>query len=294
MLHRLGSLTPLRLFTSSLHISRLPVCYRAMSTSPFQLDPKIFNATLYKHVTDVWLPGIDTNGQSLDVNVEKRWFGGTADEKRAFDTECRSAFAHALESVGPENFPGASAGPFVEEIARVAAEEGADSDQAAWTALSLTLLLDQMPRNIYRTEDGLRKVYGHYDRMSYSLSRALLSGTTIPRPDTSLLFRRSGAHRCWFYIPLMHSESLAAHDQLSAIMASYSEELAGVEGYEASKAFLNNQIHAEKEHRDILDRFGRYPHRNEALGREGTEEERAFLEGGGATFGVGQKKDTEA
>jgi uncharacterized protein (DUF924 family) len=58
--------------------------------------------------------------------------------------------------------------------------------------------------------------------------------------------------------------------------------------------WLENYQKSAKDHRDILERFGRYPHRNTALGRVSTEEERRFIEDGGATFGVAQiqKGDT--
>jgi uncharacterized protein (DUF924 family) len=53
---------------------------------------------------------------------------------------------------------------------------------------------------------------------------------------------------------------------------------------------LDAQFKAEKDHRDILNKFGRYPHRNGPLGRSSTDEEKRFLEEGGETFGVAQEK----
>lgn len=285
--------SPLRLLTSTQflttpkrYMSQRTISQRTMSTSPFTLEPAIFNATLYKRVTDLWLPGIDTNGSTLDMSIAKRWFGmGTAAEKRAFDAECTDAFAQALESIGPGKFPEASAKPFVDEIRRVPAEA------TAWTALSLVLLLDQMPRNIYRSGVGLRSVYTHYDKISYALTSTLLSSDSpVSRPDTSAVFQRSAAHRCWFYMPLVHSEELVAHDLLNVELASFASELEVLQDVDVSKAFLMNQVKSEKEHRDILDTFGRYPHRNAALGRESTAEEIEFLKQGGATFGVEEEK----
>ncbi|KAF2847592.1 hypothetical protein T440DRAFT_470885 [Plenodomus tracheiphilus IPT5] len=222
MLSRLALPSPLRLLTSTLFLTatKSPIHRRAASTmspSAFKLDPTIFNAGLYKRVTDLWFPGIDTTGRELDMSVAKRWFGiGTPEEKRLFDEQCKDAFEKALESVGPAKFPEASAQPFVDEIQRVATQgTGAGirskDEDAAWTALSLVLLLDQMPRNICRKGHALKSVYTHYDKISYALASALLSSeSTISRPDTHPIFRRSAAHRCWFYMPLMHSEELAA------------------------------------------------------------------------------------
>ncbi|EFQ87172.1 hypothetical protein CFE70_001156 [Pyrenophora teres f. teres 0-1] len=310
MIARFAVRAPLRLLTSSLSFrpsnlqpANLHTTYqRAISISTFKLDPSIFNRALYKRVTELWFPGVDTSGQELDMSVTKRWFMGTPEEKAAFDTQCRAAFAHSLDSIGPERFPEANAQPFLDEIQRVADEEAehdttgkAKGEEAAWTALSLTLLLDQMPRNIHRTEDGLRLVYTHYDRMGYSLARSLLSSSSpIPRPDTHPVFRLSAAHRIWFYLPLMHSEDLSAHKFAGEIVDEYAREVAGLEGYNGTKMFLEGHKKVLTEHTNILERFGRYPHRNGALGRESTEDERRFMEEGGATFGVGQKKDSES
>jgi uncharacterized protein (DUF924 family) len=259
------------------------------STSAFKLDANVFNATLYKQLTDVWLPGVDLRGEELDFSVLKRWFMASGDERIAFDGLCRSSFGHALEAVGPDHLPEPSAQPFVDEIERVARES--DDAQAAWTALSLMLLLDQIPRNIYRTDEGLRKVYSHYDEISYALSRRLLSSNApVPRVDLHPQWRNSAVHRLWFYMPLMHSEESEPHNYLDEILSEAGKELEVLEGHQGSKTFLEGQLKAEREHRDILDRFGRYPHRNSALGRPSTEEEKRFLEEGGATFGVAQEK----
>jgi uncharacterized protein (DUF924 family) len=315
MLTRLPARTPLRFLTSSLYLSSLrpsnfrpanlqplslPNTFpRAMSTSTFVLDPAVFNKALYKRITDIWFPGVDISGKDFDMSIAKRWFAGSPEERLVLDGQCRDVCANALEAVGPENFPDANAQPFLDEIARIAEEEkeanGATGEDAAWTALSFALLLDQMPRNIYRTEEGLRLVYGHYDRMGVALVRTLLSPSSpIPRPDTHPVIRLSAAHRTWLYMPLMHSEDLSAHDLADEILAEFAHKLEDLEGYNGTKMWIENYQKAAKEHRDILERFGRYPHRNTALGRTSTEEERRFIEEGGATFGVAQNQKGEA
>jgi uncharacterized protein (DUF924 family) len=258
-----------------------------MSTT---LDPTIFNRTLYRKVTELWFPGLDTSGQSLDMSLVKQWFMPTPAERSTFDAQCRAAFAHALEAIGPDAFPSASAAPFLREIQDVAVAEG--DEESAWTALSLTLLLDQIPRNLYRSETDLPLVYTHYDNIAHSLILSLLSSSTQQkRPDTHPSLRLSGPHRLWFYLPLMHSENLSSHNILDEILDEYASEVDALEGYQGTKMFLDGQRKAAKEHRDILERFGRYPHRNQALGRVSTQEEEAFLRDGGATFGVGQKEE---
>ncbi|KAF2831811.1 DUF924-domain-containing protein, partial [Ophiobolus disseminans] len=261
--------------------SRLPRIFRltrANSTMPssFTLDPAIFNPTLYTQITNIWLPGVDLRGEALPHDVLKRWFMLTGAERDAFDSTCRAHFAHALDAIGPHVFSPPTAQPFIDEI-----DSKLDAGDAAWTALSLTLLLDQIPRNVYRTDEGLRKVYTHYDSMAYALSQTLLARPT--RPDTHPQWRQSAAHRLWFYLPLMHSENLGAHNLLDKILVEATQDCERAEG---SKGFVAAQVKAEKEHRAILERFGRYPHRNRALGRGSTGEEGVFLREGGATFGV--------
>jgi uncharacterized protein (DUF924 family) len=270
-----------------------------MSTSTFTLDPAIFHRTLYKRIIDLWLPGVDATGQDFDMSIAKRWFAGSPEERDVFDGQCKDMCVAALESIGPDKFPKADAQPFLDEIARVAEEESeadtATGEEAAWTALSFALLLDQMPRNVYRTEEGLRLVYSHYDRIAYAFVRDILSPSSpIPRPDTHPVMRLSAAHRTWLYMPLMHSEDLSAHDLADGIQEEFARELEDLDGYNGTKMWLANYQKALKEHRDILERFGRYPHRNAALGRASTEEERRFIEEGGATFGVAQNQRSDA
>jgi uncharacterized protein (DUF924 family) len=256
------------------------------------LDKSIFNSDLYRQVSDVWLTGVSPDGETVDMDAARRWFMGTPEERIAFDGLCRDNFGDALEAIGPDRFPKADAGPFLDELRDIAREDANhDGSKAAWTALSMAILLDQIPRNIFRTDEGLAKVYNHYDRISQSFIRTLFSSTApILRPDEHPQLRNSTAHRMWFYLPLCHSEDIAAHNQLDSILADYQAYLEKQESLTGSKQFLQQQLKAEQEHREILDKFGRYPHRNGALGRQSTEIEREFLAAGGATFGVAQNK----
>jgi uncharacterized protein (DUF924 family) len=306
MLTRFTVRAPLRFLTSSLYLSSMrspnphpshnfhatPYQHTISTSSTFELSPSIFNRTLYDRMIETWFPGVDTNGQEFDMSIVKRWFSATPTERVAFDTQCRNAFSHALEAIGPEKFPDATAHPFLDELRFIAEKNGnGNSAEAAWTALSMTLLLDQMPRNIYRTNSGLQLVYNHYDRMATQLARALLSSESpIPRPDLHSIFRLSAPHRMWFYMPLIHSEDVSDHDLVKAIVTEFEKEVENLEGYRGTKMILEGHIKSSREHRDILDRFGRYPHRNSALGRESTEEEKRFIDEGGATFGVAQEK----
>ncbi|KAF2252953.1 DUF924-domain-containing protein [Trematosphaeria pertusa] len=260
--------------------------------SSFTLDKDIFNPTLYKKILDVWFEGHELGAKEINMDVVKRWFMGSPEEKLVFDGVCREHFGHALEAIGPELFPNPNAEPFVREIQETAQRDTkGDGSDTAWAALSIVLLLDQVPRNLFRTNEGLAKVYTHYDKISQSLVKTMLSpDAPIGRPDLHPQWRFSFPYRMWFYLPLLHSEDIDAHDMLDEIYARLGEDMGREEGHEAEKVFLAQSIKAEKEHRHILDKFGRYPHRNYALGREPTLEEKKYLEEGGNTFGVAQEK----
>ena len=75
--------------------------------------------------------------------------------------------------------------------------------------------------------------------------------------------------RAFLYMPWMHSESLAIHDEALGLF---------------DQPGLEEQLHFEHRHRDIILRFGRYPHRNAILGRPSTPEELAFLDQPGSSF----------
>jgi uncharacterized protein (DUF924 family) len=214
------------------------------------------------------------------------------EEKVIFDNVCRESFAHALEATGPERLPNPTAEPFLRELQDVArADTENNGAEGAWTALSMMILLDQMTRNIFRTNEGLVKVYNHYDKISYSLAQSILSpDSPIGRPDQHPLWRTSVVHRMWFYMPLMHSEDIRAHNLFDEIVKGLEEDLLQEEPNEAMQYILSQNLKAGKEHRQIIEKFGRYPHRNGALGRQTTPEEKKFMDEGGATFGVAQGK----
>ncbi|KAF3001913.1 hypothetical protein E8E13_006508 [Curvularia kusanoi] len=232
-------------------------------------------------------------GEEVNMDAVKRWFMGTPEERLALDKTCSDNFLHALDTIGPTKFSTPTADPFLDQLNEIAQSDAkGDGAQAASAALSIAILLDQMPRNIFRSNEGLVKVYTHYDKISQAFIRTLFSDKSpIPRPDQHPLWRNSTGHRMWFYMPLCHSEDVEDHKQMDGLLLDLQRDLDSQPGCAGSKKLLRDQFKAEKEHREIIDRFGRYPHRNGALGRDSTEEEVKFMSDGGATFGVAQKKD---
>ena len=120
--------------------------------------------------------------------------------------------------------------------------------------LALIIVLDQFSRNLYR---GLPLAYAQ-DAKAFELAHALEA-----HPD----FGSLTPHQQQFGVmPMMHAEDLDAQKACLAHM-----ERIGIEG----------AIDAAREHLDIIERFGRFPHRNAVLGRKTTDEEAAFLQAGG-------------
>ncbi len=121
-------------------------------------------------------------------------------------------------------------------------------------ALGLLLLLDQIPRNIYRgsghafATDGLARKYA---------VMALEAGHDA-RCDETL--------RPFFYLPFEHAESMADQERAVALF----DALGNTMMYDYAIR-----------HRDVIAQFGRFPHRNAALGRANTPEEQAYLDAGG-------------
>jgi len=120
-------------------------------------------------------------------------------------------------------------------------------------ALALILLLDQFPRNAFR---GTPRMYVSDTRAQKAAEAAIAAGHDR-HIDADL--------RLFFYLPFAHSEALADQERSVALCRDLDEK---------------SLAHAEG-HRDIVKRFGRFPHRNLILGRAMTDEEQRFLDQGG-------------
>ncbi|RJS91042.1 DUF924 family protein [Salinisphaera sp. Q1T1-3] len=123
--------------------------------------------------------------------------------------------------------------------------------------LAEILVLDQFARNIHR---GTAEAFA-----GDALARERADAAIAAEADSALPVAR----RVFVYMPFMHSESIADHDRAARLF-----DVPGME----------TQQHHEARHRAVLERFGRYPQRNAALGRESTAEEAAFLAEPGAAF----------
>lgn len=267
----------------------------------FTLDPKIFNPNLYNSISHFWFFDLPQNATSMNEASKQRWYspGKTHSQRAEFDNLCRREFVHALEAVGPEKVElpewrgyewdvanaGVMSAPFLKEVEDAGEVGGEDGGLAqSERLLSLTILLDQLSRNIYREKAGLKMVFTHYDRLAHSLIRASLNLNPSPILHPSHALRP--VIRQWFLLPLMHSEYLPSHEIFFEI-ANQAMKDCEAAGDEAAVRDLQQSLGFEEAHVKPLKLFGRYPHRNDALGRESTDEEVEFLRDG-ETFGVSQ------
>jgi uncharacterized protein (DUF924 family) len=152
-------------------------------------------------------------------------------------------------------------------------ERAAGGEFAGWAAsprrrLALILLFDQVPRNCYR---GTAAAFA-FDREALALS---IEGLQLAA-DAAL----GAVERVFFYLPLEHAESMEAQD---AGIAAF-ERLAAEAPAELRDFCVDCGRYAKK-HRDIIEKFGRFPHRNRALARASTEAEKEWLAAGGLNFG---------
>ena len=263
----------------------------------FHLDRSLFNEGLYFELRDFWYGGVPVDSVAPDISLLSRWWGlgATKEERTAFDEECRTKFETTLQSIGPsylslppfeDHERGITnaevlAAPFLAEVRSAQLE---DEKHGAETLLSLIILLDQMTRNIYRDQEGLRLVYGHYDRLAIALLYGSLKFQ--PSPARHPLWKGKSAIQTWLSMPLIHDEyapSLRLQAQWLAALREECEEL----GNRAEIMYVEKAEKAHADHCAPIESFGRYPHRNGALGRANTLEETEYLKTA-ETFGVKQ------
>ncbi len=133
--------------------------------------------------------------------------------------------------------------------------------------LALILLFDQFPRNIYRDTP---QAFAH-DGLALRLA---LDGIATGA-DREL----RAIERVFFYLPLEHAESVEMQERSVALFTALA---AGVP--EADRGTFAGFLDYAVRHRDVVHRFGRFPHRNRILGRESTAEEQEFLKQPGSSF----------
>ena len=146
-------------------------------------------------------------------------------------------------------------------------EAARNGEYTAWLvspqkALALLILLDQFPRNMFR---GEAKAFASDGAALAVAKRAIVMGHDL---------KTSEPGRQFFYLPLMHSESLMDQERCVRLMALRMPQTGA------------SNLHHARAHRDVIRQFGRFPYRNAALGRTTTAAERDYLAGGGYASSV--------
>lgn len=132
-------------------------------------------------------------------------------------------------------------------------------------ALALVIVLDQFSRNTCR---GLARAFAA-DAQALAVARRLVSsGGHLDLP--------TGEHRAFAYLPFEHAESLDAQRESVRLFEALSRE--------TGETGTGSYVDYAYRHAAIVERFGRFPHRNAALGRPSTDEEHAFLREPGSSF----------
>jgi uncharacterized protein (DUF924 family) len=144
-----------------------------------------------------------------------------------------------------------------------ASEQGLDHwrDQPGG-ALAEIILLDQFSRNIYR---GAAMAYENDPVARKLCARAMERGQDQALP---------GVQRAFLYMPLQHSERMKDQNLSVECYQQLAASCGGLLG-----DFLESFVQSARDHREIIEHFGRFPHRNRALGRQSTPEEEDYLKG---------------
>jgi uncharacterized protein (DUF924 family) len=164
-----------------------------------------------------------------------------------FDAEIRSLFLAAWD-----------------ELTHAPAAPPADAREL----LAQVIVLDQFSRNMFRGDPRSFSA----DAQALALARSAVGAGT----DQSL----QGHLRVFLYMPFMHSEQLADQDECVRLFVAFRDQVQ--DG--PFRAGLEYNLRFAEQHRDIIARFGRFPHRNHVLGRPSTPEEQEFLKQPGSSF----------
>jgi uncharacterized protein (DUF924 family) len=201
-----------------------------------------------RNIRDFWFGQLPLSAEGLNRRL-RFWFGGeTSQLRERRDEQIRARFGALLE--------------------RAAAGELATWADGPRRRLSLIILLDQFPRHMFR---GSARAFA-YESQALSLTLSGMQSAADAALDV--------VERIFFYMPLQHAESREVQDES---VAAYRRLLS--EAPQEMRAPFEASLRSAENHREIVERFGRFPHRNRTLGRESTPEEAKWLSTGGESFG---------
>lgn len=221
-----------------------------------------------KPFPDDWRQQIEGYGRECRLGEEKGiksidqvvdfWFGPPGSPERGSD---RGVWFRKDEGVDPDVFDAEIRERFFSTY-----EAAVAGNLDHWTlslegALALLLVLDQFPRNMFR---------GQARAWAADAKAREVAGAALERGFDREL---EPVARTFFYLPFEHSEDLAEQERALELFAQFAGSERG-----------DRKVRAARRHHEIVARFGRFPHRNIALGRDSTAEELAFLEEPNSSF----------
>ena len=201
-----------------------------------------------RSVREFWFGKLPLSASTLDQRM-RFWFGAEPSELRQRrDQQMRVRFGALFERAISGGLASWADGPR--------------------RRLSLVLVLDQFPRNMFR---GTARAFA-YDAQALALTLSGMQSAADGALDI--------AERLFFYMPLQHAENSEVQDESVAayrrLLTEVPQELRGP---------FAGTLRSAENHRQIIARFGRFPHRNQALGRDSTAQELEWLRTGGESFG---------
>ena len=218
-----------------------------MNTEPYSheaLNAAIADTSLPDQILSLWF-GSARPDNALALQHKAQWFT----KSPAFDDVLRQRFGAVLEAA-----LGGSLGHW--------------TTQGPWQRLALVVLLDQFTRNIYRNTP--KSFAG--DPLALALTlEAQDSGDDLKLPEVARVF---------LYLPLEHAEDLAMQQRSVECYQS----LVQMAPDEATREYLQGTLDYAHKHQDVIERFGRFPHRNAILGRTSTAQENDYLAQPGSGF----------
>lgn len=195
------------------------------------------------------------------------WFADCARDSAALARRARFWFgmASATEITEYDELIRAQFGELVDQALR---GELGDWAASARGRLALVILLDQFPRNIHR--GTARAFAGDAAALELTSEGMVLGADRLLTP----------IERLFLYMPLQHAESLAVQEKSLEAFSSLVDQAGDQE-----RPFVESCLPYALAHRDLIRRFGRFPHRNAILGRDSTPAERAYLAAEARDFG---------
>jgi len=189
------------------------------------------------------------------------WFGGKLSDASAIKAHSRRWFkaSAAMDHEIQVRF-----GDWIEPLA----ETDPDDFDSPEKLLAAILVLDQLPRHLFR---GSARAFAFDDKALQLLDKALQQGW-----DAHL----SPLQACFLYMPLQHAEDLERQQQGLALLRKLHEKADPL-----YRPFIATNLKYADQHLQLIRRFGRFPHRNQTLGRSSTSEEIAHMTTDGRHFG---------